>query len=790
MLFAAFVLGGAEFSPRLAPAGQAGAPQPGAPAAETSSEVIKTESQLVLVDVIVTDKKDHHLGDLTAKDFRVYEDDKEQPIASFSHIATTPEASSPSGRRYIVLFFDDSSMNTADQAYARKAAAEFVAKSTSKEREMAVVDFAGTTRIAQDFTSDPAALKSAVEGVKFGTLRPNEPGQSTELASLGGPKGVQIRSDFAARSILLAVRSMCRSLRPVPGRKTLILFSGGFPLNSERETELSATIDAANKANVAIYPIDVRGLQGLQAPEIMNNPMGNPMRPGGPPGADLGDSPFLQAPVLLASLDGWIPLHNRLEQRPGGGGGGGDVGGAGGGGGGGGGGGPRGGGGGSVGGGGGTRGGGTGGTGATGGNPAGPGGNTPGNSGGGSRGNTGGYLNNFGQPNMRNNPMNQIIPPLMENVSTNQQVLYELANGTGGFVIVNTNDFKAGLEKIAADMDDYYILGYVPPHPDHDGSYHRIKVKSERHGVEIRARNGYFDTKSPDLLAGKPEGKVLEEHAASSAPSDFPVAVAAPHFYTSPGVARVNLALQMPSNSIDFQKQKGKYHSEINVLGIAYRPDGSVAARFSDTVKDDVEKKDMKELLKSPFTYQNTFDIAPGRYNLKIVLSSGGEKFGKFETPLSVGEFTGKKFGMSGVALSREVRRTTDMLASLDTQLLEERTPLIFRGMEVVPTADYNFSKQEKIAVYCEVYEPGHIIRGLGHVGLIVDIFDRKTNERAFTTNTMLIDENMVEGNPLIPVLFWLPDETLQPGEYRMEIHALDSLSNTSPVHSLNFVLQ
>ena len=70
MLFAAFVLGGAEFSPRLAPAGQAGAPQPGAPAAETSSEGIKTDSQLVRVDVIVTDKKDRHLGDLTAKDFR------------------------------------------------------------------------------------------------------------------------------------------------------------------------------------------------------------------------------------------------------------------------------------------------------------------------------------------------------------------------------------------------------------------------------------------------------------------------------------------------------------------------------------------------------------------------------------------------------------------------------------------------------------------------------------------------------------------------------------------------
>ena len=40
----------------------------------------------------------------------------------------------------------------------------------------------------------------------------------------------------------------------------VVLFSSGFPLNSENESELTATIDACNKANVAIYALDVRGL--------------------------------------------------------------------------------------------------------------------------------------------------------------------------------------------------------------------------------------------------------------------------------------------------------------------------------------------------------------------------------------------------------------------------------------------------------------------------------------------------------------------------------------------------
>ena len=378
----------------------------------------------------------------------------------------------------------------------------------------------------------------------------------------------------------------------------------------------------------------------------------------------------------------------------------------------------------------------------------------------------------------------------MENVFTNQQVLYALAEGTGGFVIVNTNDFKKGLDKIAADMDDYYILGYVPLNAAHDGSYHKIKVKVDRHGVEIRARNGYFDVKSPDLLAGKPEGKVLEDHAADSAPSDYPVSVAAPYFYTSPGVARVNLAIQMPSRDIAFDKKKGKFHAEINVLGIAYRPDGSVAARFSDTVKNDLEKKQMKEVLNVPFVYQNNFDIAPGKYNLKIVMGAGGEKFGKFEKQLSIGEFTGDQFDISDVAFSREMRPASQLLASLDAQLLEERTPLMFKGMEVIPAAGRNFTRKEQIALYCEIYEPARIVNGNPRVGIIVDIFDPKTNQRVFTTNTILVTQDAIEGSPVIPVAVRLPDETLQPGNYRLEVHALDSRGRKSATRTKEFAIE
>ena len=77
-------------------------------------------------------------------------------------------------------------------------------------------------------------------------------------------------------------------------------------------------------------------------------------------------------------------------------------------------------------------------------------------------------------------------------------------------------------------------------------------------------------------------------------------------------MARVNLALSIPGSAIEFEKQNGVLHADVDVLGIACRENGSVASRFSDTVKLDYEKKDIKNFASRPFYYQNTFNIVPG----------------------------------------------------------------------------------------------------------------------------------------------------------------------------------
>lgn len=241
------------------PEAQAEAPQ----SAQSPVPLIKAETRLVLVDTIVTDKKGNYLHDLTAKDFKVYEDNKEQPIKSFS-METGTAASQDPRPRYLVLFFDNSTMGVSDQVQARQAATKFVEANAGSDRYIAVVEFGGTVRIAQNFTADAKLLQKAVKNLNFSAVAPNA--EPVQVASLGMPSLYNSQADFGARTLLLALRSVARNMASVPGRKSLVLLTAGFPIDPadpttpERQSELTAVINACNRANVSIYPIDVRGL--------------------------------------------------------------------------------------------------------------------------------------------------------------------------------------------------------------------------------------------------------------------------------------------------------------------------------------------------------------------------------------------------------------------------------------------------------------------------------------------------------------------------------------------------
>ncbi len=375
-----------------------------------------------------------------------------------------------------------------------------------------------------------------------------------------------------------------------------------------------------------------------------------------------------------------------------------------------------------------------------------------------------------------NQPRN-LIPKFPDSASTNQQLMYMLADGTGGFVIINTNDLLGGLEKIWKEQDQYYLLGYTPPEAE-EGTCHTLKVKVDRGGTITRARTGYCNARPRDLLAGNAIEKELETRAAASQAGSTAATVQAPFFYTSPDVARVDVAMEILPDNIKFDKQKGKFKATVNVLGIAYRPDGTVGARFSDAVNLSFEnKKEMEAFKERPMHYENQFDIAAGKYDLKVAFSAGSESFGKVEAPLNIEAYDSNQFAVSGLALSKGAIKTADMGANLDAALIEDRKPLIVQGMQVIPAGSSLFKSSDKPIMYFEVYEPLLLTADAKKppaVAIQMRVLDRKTGAQKKDTGLARIEVPAETGNPVIPVGVRIPIESLAPGAYRLEVAAVD----------------
>jgi VWFA-related protein len=730
--------------------------------------VIRTETRVVLVDSVVTDKKGNYVPDLTQKDFKVFEDNKEQTITSFTYEAD-PNSPLNNQKHYLVLFFDNASVSLTNQMQARAAAQKFVDGNTGPNKYIAVANFSGTLQITQNFTNDPDRLRSVISGVKMSNVNTSDRGSgpSTGGGAGGGPASLNTAANFGIRDVLLGLRSLAKGLQDVPGRKMVVMLTEGFPLNTELRSEMTATIDACNKANVSVYPVDVRGL-ATSMPD-----MPGPGRGIGheepPPMAFLG----LGSPARL-SLASFTSSFQRGGGGAGGGGGatgGGGAGGAG-----------------SAGG---SRGGSTGGTGGTGGTGASGGrggtGSTGGTGGhapaGGTSGTTAGKAGGSVNPTMNgNNPMmnprTTIMPTIPRDINANQEAMFMLANGTGGFVIVNTNDLAGGMDKIAREQEQYYVIGYTPVESA-EGSCHSLHVKVSRGGDSVRSRSGYCNVRQVDVLAGKPAETELESIAMGVSAGKLAAPLQLPFFYASANVARVNVAMEIPSQTFKFDKVKGKLHSEMNILGIAYRPDNTVAAKFSDTLKFDYENKvQVEEFAKKPVHYESQFDIASGQYNFKVVFSGGGENFGKIEKPLVVEPYDGKQFAVSGMALG--TLRKTDADDSMDSVLVEDKVPLVAVGVQDVPAGLYNFKPTDPVGLYVEIYEPGMVNENPPKLMMALKITDRKSGAQKLSSGTMEIGQQYIrKGNPVVPVIMKVPLKDLPAGSYHLDVACGDSNGKT-----------
>jgi VWFA-related protein len=256
--------------------------------------VLRVTTRLVEVSVIVTDKKDQAVDGLTKNDFTVIEDSKPQKIESFSveklHILPPPaeplppdiytnryelKGGAPSAITIVLLDM----VNTAwrDKLYSREELVKFLRDELRASDRVALYALSANLYLLHDFTSDIAPLIEALGRYKprpAPDLDESIPAEFStgnfrldDLIAKGETLMYQTYAISRANRTTAALEAIAARVAALPGRKNLVWISGGFPIktgdygmgrNFRADVERATAALAA--ANVAVYPVDAKGL--------------------------------------------------------------------------------------------------------------------------------------------------------------------------------------------------------------------------------------------------------------------------------------------------------------------------------------------------------------------------------------------------------------------------------------------------------------------------------------------------------------------------------------------------
>jgi VWFA-related protein len=303
-----------------APIGQqapAKAPPPPTP-------VFRSSVNLVLVDVVVRDRNGAVVKGLKSDDFELLEDGMRQQILTFAseEIATnaapvsttatlsaaaTASASTPTpaaktavaaapaaatsaadsdvpapltsedvaGHRLLTLVFDTSSMQPEDVQKAADSALKWVDEQMTSADLVAVASIGSSLQILSDFTSSKEQVHSvltafsAADGTAFAavdasTTASDEANNAATDDSSTVDASAQELDTFNNDVRLRALKTLAEALKPIQQKKAIIYFSSGMQRSgTDNQVELRAAVNAAVRANIAIYPVDSRGLQAV-----------------------------------------------------------------------------------------------------------------------------------------------------------------------------------------------------------------------------------------------------------------------------------------------------------------------------------------------------------------------------------------------------------------------------------------------------------------------------------------------------------------------------------------------
>jgi VWFA-related protein len=219
-----------------------------------------------------------------------------------------------------------------------------------------------------------------------------------------------------------------------------------------------------------------------------------------------------------------------------------------------------------------------------------------------------------------------------------QATLAELAESTGGALIANSNDVRRGIERAVGDLQGYYEVIYAPTNLQYDGRFRKIEVKLRRPDVRVQSRSGYFALPSGEAATFPFEVDLLRALRSYPLPSECGVRVHSFRFGAEPGGVRHTAVLELPLAGIRFEPSDGDTdRAHFSMLLVIRDPTGLVVEKFSEDAPLLLPRARRDALRRGNAVFLRSFKLPAGRYTLEVaVVDQLDKRYGASRSVLEV----------------------------------------------------------------------------------------------------------------------------------------------------------
>lgn len=199
-------------------------------------------------------------------------------------------------------------------------------------------------------------------------------------------------------------------------------------------------------------------------------------------------------------------------------------------------------------------------------------------------------------------------------------VLAELADGTGGLFIHNRNDIDKGLLEAAAEPEASYVLGFSPQNLKPDGKYHHLKVSlTSKKKFILQARHGYFAPSKivePAIAANEEiQGAIYshEEHR------EFPVDCET-QFSKNGESARLSVTARIDVRGLKFRKSEDRNSNNLTVATAVFDDNGNLVTGMQRVIDLKLKDATLERLRQTGISVKSDFTMKPGTYLVRLVV--------------------------------------------------------------------------------------------------------------------------------------------------------------------------